>query len=164
MPATTPDDVAEAARLLGVDDAAPVAAEPFGQWVIEDRFAGPRPPWDMAGAQWARDVGVYETMKLRLLNGSHSAIAYLGFLLGHTTVWQAADDALVARYVERMMADPRAQAKMQAFCMMKARALPRRTRHCFCARWRTCSTTPKSTVAGRRPCASSNAPVASPSK
>jgi fructuronate reductase len=105
VPATTPDDVAEAARLLGVDDAAPVAAEPFGQWVIEDRFAGPRPPWDAAGAQWAHDVGVYETMKLRLLNGSHSAIAYLGFMLGHTTVWQAADDPLVARYVECMMAD-----------------------------------------------------------
>lgn len=139
VPATTPDDVAEAARLLGVDDAAPVAAEPFGQWVIEDRFAGPRPPWDMAGAQWARDVGVYETMKLRLLNGSHSAIAYLGFLLGHTTVWQAADDPLVARYVERMMADeivPTLEAPpgvdLHAYCRalvarFRNRALPHRT-------------------------------------
>ncbi len=105
VPATTADDVAEAARLLGVDDAATVAAEPFGQWVIENRFAGPHPAWIDAGAQYATDVGVYETMKLRLLNGSHSAIAYLGFLMGHMTVWQAADDPLLAGYIERMMHD-----------------------------------------------------------
>jgi fructuronate reductase len=105
VPATTGDDIAEAARLLGVADAAPVAAEPFGQWVIERRFAGAHPAWDAAGAQYASDVGVYETMKLRLLNGSHSALAYLGFLMGHATVWQSAGDPLIARYLERMMAD-----------------------------------------------------------
>jgi fructuronate reductase len=105
VPATTDADMAEAARLLGVTDAAVVAAEPYGQWVIERRFAGPHPAWDAAGAQYASEVGVYETMKLRLLNGSHSAFAYLGQLLGHPTVWQAAADPLLATFVERMMAD-----------------------------------------------------------
>ena len=105
VPATTDADVAEAARLLGVDDAAPVAAETFGQWVIEDRFAGARPAWEDAGAELAADVVPYETMKLRLLNGSHSALAYLGFLMGHPTVWQAAADPVLGAFVERMMAE-----------------------------------------------------------
>jgi fructuronate reductase len=104
VPATTPDDVAEAERLLGVHDAAPVAAEAFGQWVIEQRFAGPRPAWEDAGAQFVADVAPFETMKLRLLNGSHSTLAYLGFLLRHDYVWAAAGDPLLARLVERQMA------------------------------------------------------------
>lgn len=105
VPATTAADIAEAADLLGVDDAAPVCAERYGQWVIENRFAGAHPAWDTVGAQFAGDVGVYETMKLRLLNGSHSAIAYLGFLMGHPTVWQATADPLLRHFVERLMAD-----------------------------------------------------------
>jgi fructuronate reductase len=105
VPAATDDDRALAARLTGVHDAAVVAAEPFGQWVIERRFAGAHPAWDDAGAQYADDVGVYETMKLRLLNGSHSAFAYLGFLMGYSTVWQAAADPLLSGFIERMMAD-----------------------------------------------------------
>ncbi|MEP7062288.1 MAG: mannitol dehydrogenase family protein [Betaproteobacteria bacterium] len=105
VPATTAGDIAEASRLLGLADAAAVCAEPFGQWVIENRFAGPHPAWEDTGAQYASDVGVYETMKLRLLNGSHSAIAYLGFLMGHPTVWQASADPLLAPFVERMMRD-----------------------------------------------------------
>jgi len=103
VPATTPADVADAAARLGVDDAAPVVAEPFIQWVLEDRFAGPRPPWEEAGAQFASDVVPFETMKLRLLNGSHSSLAYLGFLLGHETIWQASADADLAAFVERQM-------------------------------------------------------------
>ena len=90
VPATTDADIAEAERLLGVHDAAPVAAEAFGQWVIEDRFAGARPAWEDAGAQFVADVAPFEMMKLRLLNGSHSTLAYLGFLMGHDFVWQAA--------------------------------------------------------------------------
>ena len=89
VPATTDADLAEAERLLGVHDAAPVVAEPFGQWIIEDRFAAARPRWEEAGAQFVADVAPFETMKLRLLNGSHSTLAYLGFLLGHEFVWQA---------------------------------------------------------------------------
>ena len=105
VPATTDADLAEAERLLGVRDAAPVAAEAFGQWVIEDRFAGPRPAWDDAGAQFVADVAPFEMMKLRLLNGSHSTLAYLGFLMGHDFVWQASGDPLLATLVERQMAE-----------------------------------------------------------
>ena len=105
VPATTDADIAEAQRLLGVRDAAPVAAEAFGQWVIEDRFAGARPAWEHAGAQFVSDVAPFEMMKLRLLNGSHSTLAYLGFLMGHEFVWQAAADPQLAPLVERQMAE-----------------------------------------------------------
>ena len=92
VPATTDDDVAEASRRLGVTDAAPVVAEPYTSWVIEDRFAGARPRWEDAGAQLVADVAPFETMKLRLLNGSHSTLAYLGFLAGYDFIWQASAD------------------------------------------------------------------------
>ncbi|MEO8485094.1 MAG: mannitol dehydrogenase family protein [Betaproteobacteria bacterium] len=105
VPATTDADVADAARRLGVADAAPVVAEPFIQWVIENRFAAPRPAWERAGAEIAHDVAPYETMKLRLLNGSHSTLAYLGFLAGHATIAQAASDARLGRLVERQMTE-----------------------------------------------------------
>jgi fructuronate reductase len=105
VPATTDADLAEAARLLGVDDAAPVVCEPFGQWVIEDRFAAVRPPWEEAGAQIVADVAPFETMKLRLLNGSHSTLAYLGSLAGHELIWQASSAQDLATLVERQMAD-----------------------------------------------------------
>ncbi|HET9188220.1 MAG TPA: mannitol dehydrogenase family protein [Acidothermaceae bacterium] len=103
VPATTDVDRAEAARLLGVDDFGVVVAEPFMQWVIEDDFAGPRPAWDAAGAIFTDDVAPYEAMKLRLLNGSHSAIAYLGALAGyeHVAEFIRADD--VASYVRGLM-------------------------------------------------------------
>ena len=105
VPATTAADLAEAAQLLGVSDAAPVVAEPFGQWIIEDRFAGPRPRWEAAGAQLTDDVAPFEFMKLRLLNGSHSTLAYLGFLMGHDFVWQASSDPLLATLIARQMAE-----------------------------------------------------------
>ena len=105
VPATTEADVAEAARRLGVADLAPVVAEPYNSWVIEDRFAAPRPAWEQAGAQLVSDVLPFETMKLRLLNGSHSTMAYLGFLLGHAYIWQASADPLLAGLVERQMAE-----------------------------------------------------------
>jgi len=104
VPATTPADLEEAARLLGVADAAPVVAEPFSDWVIENRFAAARPSWEDAGARLVADVAPFETMKLRLLNGSHSTLAYLGFLLGHEYLWQAASDPLLGTLIERMMA------------------------------------------------------------
>jgi fructuronate reductase len=77
-PATTPEDLDEAERLLGLRDEAVVVTEPFSQWVIEDTFAAGRPAWDTAGAILTGDVAPYETMKLRLLNGAHSMLAYLG--------------------------------------------------------------------------------------
>ena len=140
VPATTEADVAEAARRLGVDDAAPVSAEPFGQWVIEDRFRAARPAWDVGGAQWVDDVAPFELMKLRLLNGSHSTLAYLGFLMGHDFVWQASSDPLLARFAERQMREEivptltrPAGTDLGAYCtqlMTRFRnsALPHRTR------------------------------------
>jgi fructuronate reductase len=73
--------------------------------VLEERFVAARPAWEMAGAQIVADVGPFETMKLRLLNGSHSALAYLGFLAGHEFIWQASSDPQLATFVERLMAD-----------------------------------------------------------
>jgi len=105
VPATTDADVADVAQRLGVRDAAPVVAEPYVQWVIENRFAAPRPAWETFGAEIARDVAPYETMKLRLLNGSHSTLAYLGFLAGHATIAQAASDPRLGKLVERQMAE-----------------------------------------------------------
>ena len=67
-------------RTLGQEDAAAVETEPFKQWVIEDRFAGPRPAWELAGVELVEDVRPYETMKLRVLNGAHSLLAYVGCL------------------------------------------------------------------------------------
>jgi fructuronate reductase len=105
VPATTEADIAEVARRLGVADAAPVVCEPFTQWVIEDRFVAPRPAWETVGAQMVADVAPFETMKLRLLNGSHSTLAYLGFLAGHEFIWQASTDPDLARLVERQMTE-----------------------------------------------------------
>ena len=105
VPATTAADLAEVARLLGVADAASVVCEPFRQWVIENRFAAARPAWEDAGAQLVSDVAPFETMKLRLLNGSHSTLAYLGFLAGHEFIWQASEDPQLATLVERQMAE-----------------------------------------------------------
>ncbi len=105
VPATTDADFAEAARLLQVADAAPVVAEPYTSWVIENRFAAARPPWEEAGAQLVADVAPFETMKLRLLNGSHSTLAYLGFLAGHEFIWQASADPHLATLIERLMVD-----------------------------------------------------------
>ncbi|NGN66902.1 mannitol dehydrogenase family protein, partial [Streptomyces sp. A7024] len=78
-----------AAALLGVRDEATVAAEPYRCWVIEDRFPAGRPAWDAAGADLVTDVTPYETAKLRLLNATHSALAYLGSLTGATTIDEA---------------------------------------------------------------------------
>lgn len=79
VPATTPDDIAALTSRLGVEDQAMVKTEPFIQWVIEDRFCGPRPDFG-AGVQITAAVAPWEEAKLRLLNGAHSGIAYLGGL------------------------------------------------------------------------------------
>src|SRR5690606_24146578 len=85
-PATTDADRAAIAAALGMEDAWPVVTEPFSQWVIEDRFPDGRPMWETGGAQFVADVAPYELMKLRLLNGAHSSLSYLGYLAGYETV------------------------------------------------------------------------------
>ncbi|MEP9349289.1 mannitol dehydrogenase family protein [Xanthobacter sp. KR7-225] len=102
VPATTDADRALVAGALGVADAWPVMAEPFSQWVIEDRFPAGRPPLEEVGAQMVADVAPYEHMKLRLLNGAHSTLAYLGFLAGHEHIADAMADPPFARLVERL--------------------------------------------------------------
>ena len=88
-PATTPQLLAETAQVLGCEDLVPIACEAFRQWVIEDDFAAGRPPWDLGGAQFVSDVRPFEEMKLRMLNASHSALAYLGLLAGSEYVHEA---------------------------------------------------------------------------
>ena len=86
VPATTVELTDRVAALLGVRDDAPVPAEPFTMWAIEDRFAGGRPAWEAGGAVFTDEVGAYEQLKVRLLNGTHSLIAYLGALRGAPTI------------------------------------------------------------------------------
>jgi len=88
---------------FGIDDAWPVVCEPFAQWVFEDRFPLGRPEWERVGAQPVDDVAPYELMKLRLLNGSHQAMAYAGLLRGHTHVHEAMTDPAVTGLIERWM-------------------------------------------------------------
>ncbi len=90
-PATTDDAIARLAAREGYHDPAMVTHEPFRQWVIE-AFPGPRPAWEMAGAQFVQSVGAHEAMKLRCLNGTHSSLAYLGYLAGHETIAEAVAD------------------------------------------------------------------------
>ena len=85
VPATTAETLAHAARALGVRDAAAVCGEPYLQWVIEDDFPAGRPAWERAGAVFT-DPRPWELLKLRSLNGVHSAIAYLGALAGRETI------------------------------------------------------------------------------
>ena len=81
VPGTTAQTVADVAGLMHVDDRCPVPAEDFTMYVLEDHFAAGRPAWDRAGAMMSDEVEAYELVKLRLLNGSHSLIAYLGLLM-----------------------------------------------------------------------------------
>lgn len=103
VPATTDADRATVAATLGMEDAWPVMTEPFTQWVIEDRFTAGRPAWETCGAELVTDVHPYELMKLRLLNGSHSCIAYLGYLAGYQTVSETMADPAFAAHVRRFM-------------------------------------------------------------
>lgn len=80
VPAATEETLNEITELLGVQDPCGIACEPFRQWVIEDNFVTGRPDWNIAGAEFVADVVPYEEMKLRMLNGSHSFLAYLGYL------------------------------------------------------------------------------------
>jgi fructuronate reductase len=103
VPATTEDDVARLAERLGVRDEGAVFTETFSQWVIEDAFAGARPRWNEVGAQLVQDVHPYETAKLRMLNGAHSALAYLGLECGLTYVHEAMESDAIRQLVDLLM-------------------------------------------------------------
>lgn len=92
VPASTEETHQNIRDLLGVDDPCGVECEPFRQWVIEDNFVTNRPCWDTVGAQFVSDVRPYEEMKLRMLNGSHSFLAYLGYLAGYNYISETMRD------------------------------------------------------------------------
>ncbi|MBB3010462.1 mannitol dehydrogenase family protein [Cupriavidus alkaliphilus] len=105
VPAATPASRGDAQRRLGLRDEAAIVCEAFTKWVIEDRFAGPRPAWEAGGALMTGDVRPFQAMKLQLLNGTHSAIAYAGQLCGLQTVAEAMDDPQVGAFARGVMAD-----------------------------------------------------------
>ena len=104
VPAASLQDRRAAAEVLGLEDDAVVCAEPYRQWVIE-AFDGPRPRWDAVGAQFVDDVAPWEASKLRLLNGGHLAVAFLGLLRGLDTVAQAMAQPDLAAFALRFMLD-----------------------------------------------------------
>jgi mannitol 2-dehydrogenase len=98
-PQTTDADRAELSRRLGIEDQWPVLCEPFTQWVLEDNFSDGRPPLEDVGVQIVSDVEPYELMKLRLLNASHQALCYPGYLVGYRLVHDVTSDPLFARFL-----------------------------------------------------------------
>jgi fructuronate reductase len=105
VPQTTAADRAAISSALGMTDAWPVITEPFTQWIVEDRFTAGRPDFAAAGVQLVSDVTPFEHMKLRLLNASHSALAYLGYLAGYETIAATMADASFAAFAARIMDD-----------------------------------------------------------
>ncbi len=102
-PMTTAEDITFVQDRFGIDDAWPVVSEPYLQWVIEDEFGCGRPRWEEVGAQIVTDVTPYEMMKIRLLNGSHLAMGYVGALAGYTFVHELMQDETILRFTETFM-------------------------------------------------------------
>lgn len=103
VPRTTDDDRTHIAAALGLEDAWPVVAEPFFEWVIEDRFAAGRPDWSAGGARFVAEAEPFERLKLRMVNGAHSAIAYLGAMAGFATVDRAIAEPRLRRFADTML-------------------------------------------------------------
>jgi len=102
-PQTTDSDRAMVASSFGIKDAWPVVTEPFTQWIVEDTFCNGRPPLEEVGVQFVADVHPYEMMKIRLLNASHQAMGYLGYLCGYRYVHEVMGDPLFKDYISRLM-------------------------------------------------------------
>lgn len=105
VPRTTDGDRHDIAQALGVTDAWPVLAEPYLEWVVEDSFAAGRPDWSVGGARFVTDAAPFETLKLRTVNGAHSALAYLSVLAGWTTVDQAMAQPALKQYLCALLQD-----------------------------------------------------------
>lgn len=108
VPAATDESLDEIARELGVIDPCAISCEPFIQWVIEDHFVSGRPCWERAGVQMVDDVLPWEQMKLRMLNGSHSFLAYLGYLAGFQHISDCMQDRAFREAAYRLMLDEQA--------------------------------------------------------
>jgi mannitol 2-dehydrogenase len=98
-PATTEQDRQEISKRFGVDDGWPVVCEPFTQWALEDSFGNGRPPLEDVGVTVVDDVEPYELMKLRLLNASHQALCYLGYLSGYRYAHEVCQDPLFSEFL-----------------------------------------------------------------
>lgn len=105
VPRTTDADRERIAARLGAFDAWPVVGEPFFDWVVEDRFVAGRPDWQHGGVRFVADAKPFETLKLRMVNGAHSALAYLGAMAGFATVDRAIAEPRLRRCVDTMLRD-----------------------------------------------------------
>ncbi|MEP4892163.1 MAG: mannitol dehydrogenase family protein [Aliiglaciecola sp.] len=102
-PATNDELREKTQQEIGVEDAWPIQRESFSQWVIEDKFSGPRPAWDKVGVTFTDDVHQYEKAKLRVLNGTHSTLAYLGSLCGLETVYSAISLPAIEQFIKKLL-------------------------------------------------------------
>lgn len=103
VPRTTDEDRRALAQALGAHDAWPVLGEPYLEWVVEDRFAAGRPDWSAGGARFVAEAAPFETLKLRMVNGTHSALAYLSVMAGWSTVDQAVAQPALLAYLDGLM-------------------------------------------------------------
>lgn len=110
VPAMTPDSFEVLEQTIGYADPCGIVCEDYRQWVIEDNFVAGRPDWDKAGAMFVKDVLPYEEMKLRMLNGSHSFLAYNGFLAGYEFIYQCMEDADFRAATLRLMLKEQAKS------------------------------------------------------
>lgn len=108
VPAATEESLDEITRELGVADPCAISCEPFIQWVIEDNFVAGRPQWEVAGVQMVDDVLPWEQMKLRMLNGSHSFLAYLGYLAGFQHISDCMQDSAFREAAYRLIMNEQA--------------------------------------------------------
>jgi mannitol 2-dehydrogenase len=104
-PGTSPADRDQIEAEFSISDGWPVITEPYRQWVIEDWFCNDRPPLERVGVRFVADVRPYRLIKSRLLNGTHSALGYLGALAGHSRTDSAMADPILAGYVRQLTAD-----------------------------------------------------------
>jgi fructuronate reductase len=105
VPRTTEADREAVAASLGLHDAWPVLGEPFFDWAVEDHFAAGRPDWPLGGARFVAEAAPWEKLKLRMVNGTHSSIAYLGAMAGWRTVDVAISQPALRHHTERLMRD-----------------------------------------------------------
>lgn len=131
-PKTTAADVATVANQTVFEDEFPVVTEPFSDWVLQGEFPLGRPNWELAGAKFVTEIEPYENRKLWLLNGSHSLLAYLGQLRGHTTISQAIADATCLKAVnafwdeaERVLANESLQVAKYRQALLERYSNPR---------------------------------------
>ena len=110
VPAMTPEQFDVIQSVTGYKDPCGVVCEDFRQWVVEDDFVAGRPDWDQTGAMFVDDVLPYEEMKLRMLNGSHSFLAYNGSLAGYEYIYQCMEDEDFKTVIHKLMIEEQAKS------------------------------------------------------